>query len=117
MNNLNEVPEEDYKEYISHVSALLDLGKKMDRPFLLIDSFGNIVGSSNDFSAVETLFVSAIVRRNGLEAIIRDALKHSEMVKRDAPELIKKMQDEEANSSAQCVVNKLLRENGFKVDE
>lgn len=117
MKKLKEVSEEDYKEYIFHVSALLDWGKKMDRPFLLIDTFGNIVGSSNDPSAVETLLVSTIIRPNGLGAIIRNALKHSEIVKRETPELIKKMQDEEANSSAQCVVNKLLRENGFKVDE
>lgn len=117
MKNLSEVSEKDYQEYISHVRTLLDLGKKMDRPFLLIDSFGNIVGSSNAPSAVETLFVSALVRRNGLEAVIRDALRHSDIVKKEAPELVKKMLDEEASSSAQCVVDKLLRENGFKVEE
>ena len=106
--------EEQLKEYEAHLRRLNEMAKELGVEFTYMDSHGAIVVSNGDASVLESLITANMLRQDGFANAVLNAVKFYFSHQEDMKDSVIRMREVDANNVAKEMVDKLLKDNGFK---
>ena len=101
--------QELYTQYLKHLSEMGNIAKQLEIRFFIVDSQDNCVFQGESTRELPFLLSSSIVKHKYLESVFELAIRTIPITKK----VLKMMSDVE---DADDVVEKFLKENGFKTE-
>ena len=106
--------EEQMKEYEAHLRRLNEMAKELGVEFTYMDSHGAIVVSNRDVSVLENLIIVNMYRQDAFANAVLKAVELYFSLQEDMKDSVIRMREADANNVAKEMVDKLLKDNGFK---
>lgn len=101
--------QELYAQYLKHLSEMENIAEQLEIRFFIVDSQDNCVFQGENNRELPFLLSSSIVRHKHLEKVFELTIRTIPITKK----VLKMMSDVE---DADDVVEKFLKENGFKTE-
>lgn len=106
--------EEQLKEYETNLVRLKGFSNGIGVDFAYIDSRGSIVLSSGDSTKLENLIIVNMYRQDAFANAVLKAVGFYFSQQEDMKDSVIRMREVDANNVAKEMVDKLLKDNGFK---
>lgn len=106
--------EKQLKDYEAHLRKMGEMAKELGVEFTYMDSHGAIVVSNRDVSVLENLIIVNMYRQDAFANAVLKAVGFYFSQQEDMKDSVIRMREVDANNVAKEMVDKLLKDNGFK---
>ena len=106
--------EEQLKDYEAHLRKMEEMAKEIGIEFTYLDNGGAIVVSGSDPTVLENLITVNMYRQDTFAKAVLNAVQFFFSHQEDMRDCVSRMREQDALNKAESVVDKLLKENGFK---
>jgi len=106
--------EEELKEFEAHLKRLGEMADELGVKFTYMDDHGAIVVSNHDASLLESLIAANMYRQDIFAKAVMNAVMLFITHQEDMKDQVAKIRESDANDKAKRMVEKLLKDNGFK---
>ena len=114
LKQLKNIKEKQLKEYEAHLRKMEEMAKEIGIEFTYLDDGGAIVVSGGDPSILESLITVNMYRQDVFAKAVLNAVQFFFSHQEDMRDCVSRMREQDALNKAESVVDKLLKENGFK---